>query len=115
MKKLLIILLPFIFAVSAMADCTVTVNWTPSTDAQATIQRVYYDPDNTVNGNEILKSTDLSMSVSTFPFTIPAGGPNDEVYVQTLNSDQTSISNSARMPVGGMAGATAVQTITICQ
>ena len=110
-----VLLLLLLTAAMAQADCSVTINWTPSVDTNAASQSVFYDPDNAVPSNEIEKVSGLPMTTKTYTFNIPVGVLKDEVYVRTSNADGTSYSDSPKKPVGGISGASAITTITICQ
>ena len=55
MKRLFLAILAIMFMADMVyADCTVTVNLTVSTDPNAALQSVYYDPDNTVGADEFV-------------------------------------------------------------
>jgi len=116
MKKLfLAILMAGLMAGIVYADCTVTVDLTVSTDPNAETHYVYYDPDNTVGGDEFIPTgCSGTLSVTQCVFTIAAPLPNDEVWVLTENATGTESYESPHVPVGGIAGSTVSTVIVNC-
>jgi hypothetical protein len=119
MKKFLIALVMIIALLIphyAIADCTVTVTLNVSSDPNAATQEIWYDPDNTVAGNEIIPpGCSGDMTLTGCPFTITAPAPNDEVYVITKNGDGSDAYQSPSMPVGGLVGSVTTTIVTQCQ
>ena len=116
MKKVfLAVLMVLLVAPLAMADCTVTVNLTVSSDPDAALQSVYYDPDNTVGSDEFVPgSCSGDMALTQCVFTISDPAPNDEVWVLTTNAGATESYESAHVAVGGIAGSSVSTVITNC-
>lgn len=116
MKKVLLAVLMVTFLAGiACADCTVTVNLTVSTDPEAALQNVYYDPDNTVGADEYIPSGcsgDMALTQCVFTVSVPM--PNDEVWVVTTNAGATESYESAHVAVGGIAGSSVSTVITNC-
>ena len=116
MKKLFLAILAMVCMVGvAYADCTVTVNLTVSSDPNAALQSVYYDPDNTVGADEFVPggcSGDMALTQCVFTITAPV--PNDEVWVLTTNAAATESYESAHVAVGGIAGSSVSTVITNC-
>ena len=116
MKRLILALAIVAMASMVYADCTVTVNLTVSSDPNAALQSVYYDPDNTVADDEFVPagcSGDMALTQCVFAITEPAA--NDEVYVITTNAGGTESYESAHVAVGGIAGSTVSTVIVNCQ
>jgi hypothetical protein len=98
---------------NAWAFCDVTVNLNVSTDPNAATQEVYYDPDNTVGSDEILKcSGDMTLTQCLFTISNPTS--NDEVYVITKNATGDESYESSHVAVGGIAGSSITTVITNC-
>jgi len=116
MKKLILAVFIFVFSVGvACADCTVTINLAVSTDPDAALQSVYYDPDNTVGADEFVPSgCSGDMALTQCVFTIPAPMPNDEAWVVTTNAGGTESYESAHISVGGITGSSVSTIITNC-
>jgi hypothetical protein len=111
----LILVVGFIFLMSApaLADCTVTVNISSSSDPEAATHEVWYDPDNTVGGDEVMQGSG-DMTYTQCIFTIPAPAPNDEVWILTKNAGATETFESAHVAVGGIAGSVTSTVIVTC-
>lgn len=116
MKKVfLTVFIALFFAGMAMADCTVTVNLEVSSDPNAALQKVYYDPDNTIGADEFVPSgCSGDMALTQCMFNISAPAPNDEIWVVTTNSGGTESYESPHVAVGGIAGSSVSTVITNC-
>lgn len=95
-------------ATIANADCTVTVNWVQSPDA-VTQQLIYFD-----GTNEVIKS-DGDMTLNTAQFSIATPLPADEVFIRSFDAGRINHTDSTRLPVGGVSGATSISVTTICR
>ena len=112
-KVLLAVFMVLFFTGMAMADCTVTVNLNVSTDPNAALQEIWYDPDNTVADDEIMQANgDMALTQAVFNITAPAA--NDEVYVITKNATETESYESPHVAVGGIAGSSVSTVIVEC-
>jgi hypothetical protein len=108
MKKLLCVLAIMAAATIAQADCTVTVSWVQSPDAAAQ-ELIYFD-----GTNEVVKSSG-DMTLNTAQFSIVTPLPADEVFIRSYDASGTDYTDSVRVPVGGVSGATSISVTTVCQ
>lgn len=93
----------------AIADCTVSVTWTPSVSPDATQQELVY-----FNGSaDVVKATYPDNTTASGSFQIPAPIAGDYVFIRTSNGTETA--DSAHTNVGGVTPATGCTAITICQ
>lgn len=114
MKKLILVVLGLCFFIgigNALADCTVTVNWTPSIDTNAAIQQVWYFD----GSNDVMKDSG-DMTLVSSNFTIPTGDiSNDTVWVRTTDSSGANYTDTVKIPVTSLQGAVNVTVTTNCQ
>ena len=116
MKRILLLcFLIVLFASVAFADCDVTVQWTPSADPNAAEEELWYDPDNTVPGDEYMAGGAWAIgTVTEHTFQITVAGPNDEVYIRTYNAARTDVAETSRVPVGGLVPGSILTVTTVC-
>lgn len=118
-KKIFTALLAIVFvmllSVNCFAVCTVTVTLTVTSDPNAAVQEVWYDPDNTTQGDAYIPAgCNGDMTFTGCTFQIAAAVANDEIFVVTENADGTEVFTSSPVSVGGISGSVVSTVVVEC-